>query len=407
MTEALLGSAVFVGIVLMLVVLVLLARMALLPRGTVTIRLNQRSEITAPKGSRLINALAEAGVALPAACGGNGTCGQCRLKITEGSGPALPTEEALLSRQEIASGMRLACQTTLRSDLAVSVPESLLSAQSYACTVRSTRSVAPLIREIVLALPEGSDFSFTPGAFVMTEAPPYRMRFADVSVAPEHVEAWKQMGLPALTSESSETVARAYSIASNALEPADQITLLIRLAVPPPSPPGLPPGVVSSWLFGLKPGDAVPVKGPYGSIAAQDNDREMVFIGGGVGMAPLRAIISDQLLRQKTTRKMSFWYGARSKVDLFYQEEFDRLQAEHPNFHWTAALSDPAPGDDWQGATGFVHEVAHRLYLAEHPAPQDCDYFLCGPPLMIRAVLNMLDALGVDPERIFNDDFGG
>jgi Na+-transporting NADH:ubiquinone oxidoreductase subunit F len=210
-----------------------------------------------------------------------------------------------------------------------------------------------------------------------------------------------------LQSRSAGGVSRAYSVASRAIEDKGHIVLLIRLALPPPDRPDVPPGVVSSWLFGLAKGDKLRVTGPFGSFAAQDSEREMVFIGGGVGMAPLRAIITDQLERRKTTRKMRFWYGARSRIDLFYEQEFERLQATYPNFHWKAALSDPAPDDDWQGEVGFVHQVALRGALAEHPAPHDCEYYLCGPPLMIRAVLAMLDDLGVDRDRIFNDDFGG
>jgi len=303
--------------------------------------------------------------------------------------------------------VRLACQTTLREKMSVSLPESLLQAKTWDCTVISSRTVAPIIREIVLALPDGADFAFTPGAFVQVEAPAYALRFAEYTIAPEHQAAWDGMGLSALASASSGEVSRAYSIANSAGEDDERIVLLIRLALPPPDRPGVPPGIVSSWLFGLRAGDSITVSGPFGTFAAQDSDREMVFIGGGVGMAPLRAIITDQLERRGTTRKMSFWYGARSRVDLFYEQEFDRLQAAHPNFQWVAALSDPAPGDDWRGETGFIHEVALRCHLAAHPAPHECEYYLCGPPLMIRAVQAMLDDLGVDPARIFNDDFGG
>jgi Na+-transporting NADH:ubiquinone oxidoreductase subunit F len=405
-TETLMGSAVFVVIVLLLVGMVLVARAFLMPSGTVTIRVNDRLEIAAPLGARLLPALADGGVAIPAACGGSGTCGQCRVTVTAGGAPALPTEEALLTRHDIAQGMRLACQTTLRANLAVSVPDSLLAAKVLTCTVRSSRTVAPLIRELVLTVPPGESFTFEPGAFVVIEAPAYDLRFAEIDIAPEHRAAWTQMGLGALTSSSTKPVSRAYSIASSVDDGDGQITLLIRLAIPPPGRPGVPPGVVSSWLFALNAGDAVTVSGPFGDFRAQDTDREMILIGGGVGMAPLRAIISDQLRRQGTARKMSFWYGARSTVDLFYVNEFDRLADAHDNFTWTAALSDPSPGDNWQGETGFIHDVVLRHYLASHPAPHACEYYLCGPPMMMRAVLTMLDDLGVEPERIFNDDFG-
>lgn len=407
MTEAFLGSTVFVAIVLVLVALVLAARALLLPKGQVALHVNDRLHLEAPRGGRLMQSLVEGGVAIPAACGGSGTCGQCRVQITEGAMPALPTEEALLSRQDIARGMRLACQTVLRDPVSVKVPEGLLAAKSYACTVVSSRTVAPLIRELVFSVPATEDFTFTPGAFVMVEAPPYSLRYADYQIAPEHRAAWDQMAISELASGCAEGTSRAYSIASSVQDGTRQVTLLIRLALPPPNRPEVAPGVVSSWLFGLKAGDAVALSGPFGDFAAQDTDREMVFIGGGVGMAPLRAIISEQLERRKTKRPMSFWFGARSRVDLYYGEEFDQRQAEHPNFRWTAALSDPARDDDWQGETGFIHDVVLRSYLAKHPAPHACEYYLCGPPMMMRAVLTMLDDLGVDPDHIFCDDFGG
>jgi Na+-transporting NADH:ubiquinone oxidoreductase subunit F len=407
MTEVFLGSAIFVCIVLLLVAMVLTTRAFLMPLRNVMIRVNGRQEITAQTGNKLLSVLADGGLAIPSACGGAGTCGQCRVQVMEGRTPALQIETALLSRRDIADGFRLACQTTLRDDMSISLTESMLQAKSWVCRVASSRPIAPMIREIVLDLPDGAEFSFTPGAFVMVEAPAYNLRFANYTVAPEYQTAWNGMGLGALTASSKAEVSRAYSIANTAGEAAGHIVLLIRLALPPPDRPDVPPGVVSSWLFGLGEGASVSVSGPFGTFAAQDSDREMVFIGGGVGMAPLRAIISDQLERQGTTRKMSFWYGARSRVDLFYEQEFEKWQVKYLNFCWTAALSDPAPDDDWQGETGFIHEVALRLRLAAHPAPYDCEYYLCGPPLMIRAVLAMLDDLGVDPGQIFNDDFGG
>jgi Na+-transporting NADH:ubiquinone oxidoreductase subunit F len=327
--------------------------------------------------------------------------------VTDGCLPPLQTELALLSRRDIARGTRLACQTTLRDNMSVTLPGAMLEAQTWTCTVASSLTVAPMIREIVLNLPPGSAFTFTPGAFVIVEAPPYQLEYAGYILSPEHQSAWDGMGLGKLTSCSGTAQSRAYSIANRAAVDAGRIVLLVRLALPPPDRPDAPPGVVSSWLFGLAPGDNVVVSGPFGTFAAHDSDREMVFIGGGVGMAPLRAIISDLLDRQAATRKISFWYGARSRVDLFYEQEFHDLQRQHPSFTWTAALSDPAPDDGWQGEVGFVHEVALRLYLAAHPAPHDCEYYLCGPPLMIRAVLAMLDDLGVDPDHVFNDDFGG
>ena len=406
MSEMLLGSVLFVAIVLALTIAVLAARALLLPTGSVTITLNGRDRIEARAGEKLLGALAGADIAIPAACGGAGTCGQCRVKVTQGGGEALPTEAARLTRRDMAAGARLACQVTLRNDLSATVPDALLSARVWTCTVASSRTVAPLIREIVLVLPEGEVLDFRPGAFVQVTAPAYGLSFADFDIAPEHRDAWEAMGAAALASESAEPVSRAYSIASTPEVGANRVVLLIRLALPPPNLPAVPPGIVSSWLFGLKAGDTVAVSGPFGEFGAREGDAEMVFIGGGVGMAPLRAIIADQLETLGTSRKMSFWYGARSRVDLFYQEEFDRLRAAHDNFSWTVALSDPVPGDEWDGATGFIHDVVRKQLLEDHPAPEDCEYYLCGPPLMIRAVLAMLDDAGVDPENIFNDDFG-
>lgn len=401
-----LGSAVFVAIVLMLSVLVLVARAVLMPSGPVTIRINGHQQVIGRAGDRLLAALSEGGIMVPSACGGAGTCGQCRVQIDTGRRPPLPTEAALLGRAELTQGLRLACQTTLRGDLEVTLPDTLLAARSWNCTVVSSRTLAPIIREIVLK-PDGDDrFTFTPGAFIQVQAPAYRHAFADFDIAPEHEETWTRQNLRALGAEGKGGETRAYSIANHATHDAGHIVLLVRLALPPPSHRSAPPGVVSSWLFGLKAGDRVEISGPFGRFAAQENDREMIFIGGGVGMAPLRAIITDQLEIRRTTRPMRFWYGARSKVDLFYQEEFDRLQAAYPNFRWTAALSDPG-ARDWTGATGFIHDVALREGLADHPAPQDCDYYLCGPPMMMKAVQAMLDDLGVDRDHIFSDDFGG
>ncbi|WP_372841094.1 NADH:ubiquinone reductase (Na(+)-transporting) subunit F [Phaeovulum sp.] len=407
MTEIILGSIVFILIVLALSSLVLVARTILLPSRPVTVHLNDAKDISARTGYKLLVALTDSGIAVPSACGGAGTCGQCRIRITEGLGPALPTEAAILSRAELASGLRLACQTTLRADISVTLPESMLTAHSWDCTVVSSRTIAPIIREIVLA-PTGTEpFTFKPGAFVQIEAPPYHLNFADYEIAPEHRAVWAQQGLAALHARGKGGVSRAYSVANSAVSDVGNIVLLVRLALPPPDFPDAPPGVVSSWLFGLREGDGVTITGPFSSFAAQESDREMVFIGGGVGMAPLRAIITDQLERKGTTRKMSFWYGARSRVDLFYEQDFEQLQAKYPNFRWTAALSSPGADDDWHGEVGFVHEVALRSGLATHPAPHDCEYYLCGPPMMIKAVLAMLDDLGVGRDRIFNDDFGG
>lgn len=405
MNEIILGSVLFVAFVLILTSIVVAARAFLLPSNDIVVSVNKTTSFQAKAGRKLLDILNDAGIAVPAACGGKGTCGQCRVIVTEGAGNALATEAAKLTRHDIAAGFRLACQVTARADLSIEVGEDILGAESWSCTVISSRTLSPLIREVVLQLPDGMALDFNAGAFVQVTAPPHETRFSDFDIAPEHGEFWSRFNLRAMTSRSDVAVSRAYSIA-NRPQDKGRIVLLIRLALPPPTVRRAPPGIVSSYLFGLKSGDVVGVAGPYGEFAAQETGRDMVFIGGGVGLAPLRAIIFDQLETLQTAREISFWYGARSLIDLFYQNEFDALQARHANFSWTPALSDPVEGDNWTGTTGFIHDVVLKQHLADHPAPEDCEYYLCGPPLMIKAVRSMLDEIGVDPESIFFDDFG-
>ncbi len=406
MIEIAFGSAVFVAIVLALSVAVLLARALLMPGGVGVVTVNGSKDLRAKLGEKLLATLLEGGIAVPSACAGAGTCGQCRVKVVQGGGDILPNEKALFSRREIAEGARLACQVAVRGDVAVCVPDAMLNAIEWNCSVVSSRTVAPLIRELVLKLPAGEALDFVPGSFIQVTAPPYSLAYSDYDIASEHQAEWKRQGLRSLRSSSPELVSRAYSIANTPEVRPGHIVLLVRLALPPPDKPDVSPGIVSSWLFGLREGDAVAVSGPYGEFAARETEREMVFVGGGVGMAPLRAIITHQLQHIGTKRKISFWYGARSQVDLFYRDEFDRLQAEHDNFSWTVALSDPSPQGRWSGETGFIHDVVQRRFLKNHPAPETCEYYLCGPPLMIKSVLTILDDCGVDPETIFNDDFG-
>lgn len=405
MSEILLGSALFAAIVMLLALAVMAARALLVPSHAVTVTVNGVRRLPARAGLKLLGALLDGGIPMPAACGGAGTCGLCRVTVSEGGGEALPTEAARFTRREIRSGIRLACQVTLRGDIAAQVPEDLFGVTRCTCVVRSARTLSPLIRKIVLDLPAGTDFRLRAGAFVQVTAPAYALSFADFIIAREHETAWGKFGLRKMTAQSTAPVTRAYSIANTPAE-KDCIILLVRLALPPPSESALPPGIVSSYLFGVKAGDTIDLTGPYGEFGARQTAREMVFVGGGVGMAPLRAIIFDQLERLATKRKISFWYGARSRIDLFYVEELDRLAAAHENFHWTVALSDPAPADDWSGATGFIHDILAKRHLDLHPAPDDCEYYLCGPPLMIKAVLAALDAAGVDDDSIFYDDFG-
>ncbi len=390
----------------MLALTVVLARAACLtPSRPVTVTVNGTDRIATTTGEKLLAALNDNGILVPSACAGAGTCGLCRVKVTDGGAPALPTETARLSRSELRDGMHLACQVMLRGDMAVEVPQDLVGAEEFECLVDAVRPLTPLIREIVLQLPDGMRPEITAGSFVQVTAPPYRLRYRDYDVPVEHEAIWKT--IRGLSVQSDTPVTRAYSIANRPADTeAGRIVLNIRLALPPPSLSGVQPGIVSSWLFGLAAGDRVTTSGPFGSFRAQETEAEMVVIGGGVGMAPLRAIIHDQLTHAKTGRTISFWYGARSKAELFYEQEFEDLEKAHGNFRWTVALSDPQAEDSWTGADGFVHNVVLDRYLGQHPAPETCEYYLCGPPLMIRAVKAMLADLGVADDQIFADDFG-
>ncbi|MDJ0631335.1 MAG: NADH:ubiquinone reductase (Na(+)-transporting) subunit F [Rhodobacter sp.] len=406
MTEVLLPTALLTAIVLVLTVAVMGARAVLAPSRPVEVLVNGTLSYRGHTGDKLLPVLKSGGLPIPSACAGAGTCGLCRVQIREGAEAPLPTELARLSRADVRDGVRLACQTVLRRALSVTVPDEFLSAETLTCRVVSNTMLAPLIKEVVLAVPEGSAFDPRPGAFVQVTAPPYKLEFERIEIDPAHEKLWRRLGWRSLHVDSGVSVTRAYSLANT---PADarHIVMTIRLAVPPPGRADVPPGVVSSYLFGLSPGDTVEVSGPYGEFGAQETSREMVFIGGGVGMAPLRSIIHDQLERLGTQRRMSYWYGARSQADAFYSTEFRSLQDRHENFSFHLALSDPDPDRATGAATGFIHEVAYRTYLKDHPAPEECEYYLCGPPLMIHAVRAMLDDLGVEDEMIYFDDFGG
>lgn len=405
MTEGLVGVALFTAIVMTLVAGVLLARRLLLPSGEARVLVNRERSIGARRGEKLLDALHAAGVRVPAGCGGKGICGQCRVQVPSGGGAVLPTEAARLARREVRLGVRLACMLTVRDDLEVMVPEEVLGVENWACRVRSSRCLGTLIKEIVLELPEGETIPPPAGRYVTVTCPPYRLAYRDLPLDPEVRDEWDRLDLWHLEASSDVPATRAYSIASHPGEKGI-VMLIVRLATPAPAAPEAPPGVVSSWLFGLRPGDEVEVAGPYGHSFVEEGEGELVFVGGGAGMAPIRAHLFDQLERLRTQRPISFWYGARNRRELFYVEEFDRLAGEHANFRWTVALSEPRPEDDWQGETGFVHQVLQRRYLADHPAPEECSYYLCGPPLMVQAVRSLLDQFGVDPERITADDFG-
>lgn len=405
MTEIILGSVLLTAIILALAITVMIARSVLSPSRPAVLTVNGSTKFETCTGIKLLVGLNDNGILVPSACAGAGTCGLCRVKIVKGGAAPLPTEAARLTKADLRDQIHLACQVVMRGDMEVEVDNNLLSAESFVCTVESVRALTPLIREIVLHQPAGMKADIVAGSFVQITAPGFDIDYADMDVPGEHATAWKN--LRRLKVSSTSPVTRAYSVSNRPEDTeAGLIVLNIRLALPPPSVPDAMPGLVSSWLFALKPGDRVDTSGPFGSFRAQTGEAEMVFIGGGVGMAPLRAIIFDQLQLQGSRRRISYWYGARNKADLSYQDEFDALAAGHPNFSWTVVLSDPRCEDDWQGSTGFVHTVAWEQYLRDHPAPEACEYYLCGPPMMIRAVLAMLDDAGVDPSHIFTDDFG-
>ncbi len=404
--QIVLAVAVFTGIVVSLSALILVARSRLVETGTVSLVVNDDNNFEVGAGSKLLVALANAGLYLPAGCGGKGTCGQCRVKVLEGGGPLLPTEESMLSRNEAARHVRLACQVSVREDIRVQIPEEVFGVRRWECKVRSTRGLSTFIKEICLELPAGEEVPFRAGGYVQVECPPFDASFSDFDIEAQYRDTWDEFDLWKLRGGTRSATTRAYSMA-NYPEETGIILLNIGIALPPPgSDPDVPPGVVSTYLFSRKPGDVVTIGGPYGEFFARETDNEMVFIGGGTGMAPLRSHIFDQLKRIKTKRKISFWFGVRSKRDLFYHEEFQRLADEHPNFTYTVALSEPKDDDHWDGPTGFIHKVAYDNYLAKHKAPEDCEYYMCGPPLMISAVQKMLEDLGVPEENVMFDDFG-
>ena len=407
MQQIAIGVILFTGIVMALAVLILLARSRLVPSGDIRIIVNGERDLNVPAGSKLLNTLSANELFLPSACGGGGTCGQCRVKVMEGGGAILPTEATHISKRMAAAGERLACQVNVEQDLRIEVPEDVFGVNKWECAVRSNDNVATFIKELVLELPEGETMDFRAGGYIQIECPAYRLSFRDIDVPKQFRADWERFKLFDLESVVDQPEMRAYSMA-NYPDERNIVMLNVRIATPPPNAPeGTPPGVMSSYIFGLKPGDKVLVSGPYGEFFAKDTDAEMVFVGGGAGMAPMRSHVFDQLRRLNSKRKLTFWYGARSRRETFYVEDFDMLAREHENFEWHVALSDSQPEDDWQGYTGFIHDVLYENYLKDHPAPEDCEYYMCGPPMMNAAVIQMLESLGVERENILLDDFGG
>ncbi|MGY6274310.1 NADH:ubiquinone reductase (Na(+)-transporting) subunit F [Methylomonas sp. MgM2] len=403
----LIGMGLFTVIVVLLVLVVEFARSKLVASGRALLTVNGDSEnpLQLNTGGKLLNTLAERNIFLPSACGGSGTCGECRVVVKSGGGNILETERAKLSRRQIHDGYRLSCQLVVKRDLEIELPPELTKVEKWQCTVKSNRGVATFIKELVLALPEGARLDFRAGGYILLEAPPYKLKYTDFDIEERFRPAWDHFDLWRYQSIVTEPVSSAYSMA-NYPDEKGIIMLNVRINSPPPRLPNVRPGRVSSYIFNLKPGDKVTVSGPYGQFFAKDTDNEMVFVGGGSGMAPMRSHIFDQLKRLHSKRKITFWYGARSLGEVFYQDEFDRLAEECDNFSWTIGLSDPQAEDHWQGPTGFIHQILYDLYLKEHPAPEDCEYYLCGPPPMIEAVEKMLYDLGVDAKNIMFDKFG-
>ena len=406
-SEILLGVGMFTVIVLSLVVLILVARSWLVSSGDVTIEINGERKITVPAGGKLLQTLAGQDIFLSSACGGGGSCAQCKCIVESGGGEMLPTEEAHFTRRDASEGWRLSCQTPVKQDMKIRVPEEVFGVRKWECTVESNFNVATFIKELTLRLPEGESVDFRAGGYVQLECPPHEVAYKDFHIQDEFRADWDKFNLWRFVSRVNEPVVRAYSMANYPGEKGI-VKFNTRVASPPPKGgDNIPPGKMSSWVFNLKPGDKVTVYGPFGEFFAKETDNEMVFIGGGAGMAPMRSHIFDQLKRLKSQRKISFWYGARSLREAFYVDEFDQLAKENPNFTWTLALSDPLPEDNWTGPTGFIHNVLYENYLKDHPAPEDCEFYMCGPPVMNAAVIKMLTDLGVERDSIFLDDFGG
>jgi len=404
--EIFLGVGMFTAIVLSLVAIILIARSKLVSSGDVTIEINGERTVTVAAGSKLLNTLSANGIFLSSACGGGGTCAQCKCIVESGGGEMLPTEESHFTKREAKEGWRLSCQTPVKQDMKIEVPEEVFGVKKWECTVESNPNVATFIKELTLKLPEGENVDFRAGGYVQLECPPHTVAYKDFDIQPEFRGDWDKFDLWRYVSKVDETVIRAYSMA-NYPEERGLVKFNIRVASPPPGRDDLPPGQMSSWVFSLKPGDKVTVYGPFGEFFAKDTDAEMVFIGGGAGMAPMRSHIFDQLKRLNSSRKITFWYGARSLREAFYVDEYDKLAEENDNFEWHLALSDPLPEDNWEGPTGFIHNVLLENYLKDHPAPEDCEFYMCGPPMMNASVIKMLQDLGVEPENILLDDFGG
>ena len=407
MSEFSISIILFIAIVIALVAIILFARSKLVPSGNVKIEINGKKTIEVPVGGKLLNVLADNKIFIPSACGGGGSCGQCSVDIHSGGGDILPTEESHITKKEAKSGKRLSCQVAVKQNMDIVVEDDVFGVKKWKCKVKSNKNVATFIKEFVVELPKGEDVPFRAGGYIQIECPPHHIKYKDFDIDKQYHADWNHFGIFQVESVVDENVERAYSMAN---WPGEKgiVMLNVRIATPPPGKmKDVPAGKMSSYIWSLKPGDDVTISGPYGEFFTRDTDKEMVYIGGGAGMAPMRSHIFDLLLRIKTKRKITFWYGARSKKEIFYKDDFDKLEKKFPNFKWHIALSDPQPEDKWTGLTGFIHNVLYEEYLKDHEAPEDCEYYMCGPPIMNSSVISMLLDLGVEREDIMLDDFGG
>ena len=401
------GVLVFTGVVTALVSIILISREFLVAKGNVKISVNGQMDIEVPAGGKLMNALGEQGILVSSACGGGGTCAQCIVKVLEGGGDILDTEKGHINKREAREGCRLSCQVAVKQDMVVEVPHEALETKKWECVVRSNDNVATFIKELVLELPEGEDVDFKAGGYIQIEAPPHTVHYKDFDIQEEYHPDWDKFDVWRYTSEVKEETIRAYSMANYPGEKGI-IMLNVRVASPPPrAPEGTPPGKMSSFIFNLKPGDKVTISGPYGEFFIKETEAEMCYVGGGAGMAPLRSHIFELFKSLKTGRKVTYWYGGRSLRELFYVDEFRELEKQFPNFQFNVALSEPMEEDNWDGYVGFIHQVVIDNYLNDHPAPEDIEFYFCGPPIMNKCVTQMCEDFGVEPENISFDDFGG
>lgn len=412
MTEVIIISVVvFLALMLLLVFLLLFAKAKLVPSGNVKLNVNDELNAEVPIGGTLLGTLQSQNIYLSSACGGSGSCGQCRCRVVEGGGEILPTEQGFFSRREQKEHWRLACQTKVKEDMKVVVPEEVFGVKEWECEVISNRNVSTFIKEFVVKLPEGEVMNFKSGSYAQITIPKYDLKYSDYDIEEKFREDWDKFKMWDLTCKNDVETVRAYSMANYPAE-GNIITLNVRIATPPMDRAtgtwmNVSPGISSSYIFSLKPGDKVRMSGPYGDFHIQETDNEMLYIGGGAGMAPLRAQILHLFNTVKTGRKVSYWYGARSKKEIFYEEDFREIERNFPNFKFHIALSDPQPEDNWDGYVGFIHQVILDNYLSKHDAPEDIEYYMCGPGPMANAVKGMLEELGVERSSLYFDDFGG